>query len=277
MKSNDDVMTDFGAAFNAGAASKIETLNINGIEHVQVPPGCKLESMEKLMPAPQRIRACPAFFDAEGFLDYTEEFAEPGTRIFVDAANFQFFTIFDAHAPGQPAWGEHAATLALNISSEWDRFKRMNGEKLSPMELAEFIEENLTYFEGPITGAELLTMAQNLKVSLKGNLHVEHSTQAGLRHLQIKDDSTVSGQSGEKELSFPDKVKLKLRVFDQNKAYEVEVFLRYRANKDAVTFWFTIPDIAGIQEAAFDRVVDEVRERSRLKTLRGRYKNPSKF
>lgn len=267
--------SDFLDAYVAGKATEVVTATIEGVEHVLVPPGSTLMSMDHLMDAPIRIKASPEFYDVDGFLDYTGEFAAADvTRIFVDQADWRFFTVFDSHAPGAPAWGDHCASLQLKKSPEWQRFLKVDGKKFTPMDLAEFIEENLEYFHGPVTGAELLTMAQNLKVQLKGDLQVEHTTQAGLRHLQIKDDSVLAGRVAEKELAFPEKVTLSLRVFDQHSAYEVSVFLRYRASKDSVTFWFKIPDPDGIEEEAFDKVVEEIRDKSGLKTLKGRYQGP---
>lgn len=266
--------TDFRSAYEAGAATAIVSERLEGVLHVQVPAGAGLVSLETLLPAPRRIKASPEFYDVDGFLDYTKEFAAAGTRVFVDAAKRQLFTVFDAHAPDRPAWGDHCASLRLKCSAEWERICAVSDKRFDPMGLAEFIEENLEYFQGPIAGADLLTMAQNLKVTLKGDLDVQHSTQSGLRHLTIKDDSVVAGRVAEKELSFPEKVDLKLRVYEGHAAYAVSVFLRYRVKKDGVLFWFSIPDRAGIEEASMDNVIDDIRAQSGLKVLKGRYQGP---
>jgi len=266
--------TEFEAAFSAGAATEIVSVNIEGIPHVLVPPGSSLESMGRLMDAPKRIKASPEFYDVNGFIDYAEEFQQEGTRIFVNQDRWQFFTVFDFHAKGAPAWGDHSASLCLKQSPEWKRFIAIDGVKMDPTTLAEFLEENIEYIAGPIAGADLLSMSQNLKVALKGNLEIEQTLQAGMRHLQIKDDSVLSGKSGEKEMSFPEKVDLNLRIFDNHSAYSIKVFLRYRGVKEGIVFWFKIPDPQGIEERAFDAVIDEVREKSGLKTLKGRFEGP---
>ena len=267
-------VTDFCAAYEAGAATAIVSQRLEGVLHVQVPAGAELVSLETLLPAPRRIKASPEFHDLDGFLDYTQEFAAAGTRVFVDAEANRLFTVFDAHAPDRPAWGDHCASLRLKCSPEWERFCAVSGQGFNPMKLAEFIEENLEYFQGPIAGADLLTMAQNLKVTLKGDLDVQHSTQSGLRHLQIKDDNVLSGRVAEKELSFPERIDLKLRVYEGHTAYAVRVFLRYRVKKDNVEFWFSIPDRAGIEEAALDNIIDDIKTQSGLKVLKGRYQGP---
>lgn len=262
--------TDFCAAYEAGAATTIVSQRLEGVLHVQVPAGAELVSLEKLLHTPTRIKASPEFHDMVGFLDYTREFAAAGTRVFVDTEANRLFTVFDAHAPDRPAWGDHCASLRLKCSSEWERFCTVSGDRFDPMGLAEFIKENLEYFQGPIAGTDLLTMAQNLK----GNLDVQHSTQSGLRHLQIKDDSVLAGRVAEKELSFPEQVDLKLRVYEGHTAYAVRVFLRYRAKKDGVQFWFSIPDRAGVEESALDKIIDDIKTQSGLKVLKGRYQGP---
>lgn len=263
--------TEYDSAYAQGAANTIQQKKIEGVPHVLIPPGSTLKSMAGLMDAPQRISASPTFFDTEGFIDYTAEFKIAGTRIFVDPEQRVFFTIFDAHAPGAPAWCEHSCSLMFSFSSEWMKLCTTDGKKMDPTTLSEFLEENVAYIEGPVKGADLLTMAQNLKVQLKGDLQVEHSTQSGLKKLLIKDDSTLRGSTGEKDLTFPEQVVFKMRIFDGGATYEVPVFLRYRAVKEGVTFWFKIPDRSAIEEAAFDIIIQDVKVKSGLKTLKGTY------
>ena len=52
---------DFQAAFDAGTHQQIVLQEIHGIPHVLVPPGSDLKALERLLPAPQRIVAHPAF------------------------------------------------------------------------------------------------------------------------------------------------------------------------------------------------------------------------
>ena len=97
--------TEFKDAHTLGASTKVVTVDIGGVTHVQVPPESSLQSMEKLMPAPIRIRAHPSFTDINGFAEYVEEFKADGSRIFVDDTRLSFVTVFDCHAKDSPAWG----------------------------------------------------------------------------------------------------------------------------------------------------------------------------
>ncbi len=266
--------TEYNAAFDHGRQAQFVTQLVEGVTHILVPGDCNLQSMEKLLPAPRRIVANPEFYDVDGFADYAKEFKSDGTRIFVDQEQRRFFTIFDFHAPGQPAWGDHSASLAVKLSPEWERWKKIDGKQLEPQELAEWLEDNLEYVMGPVGGSELLDMAQNLKVTLKGNLQIDQTLQAGLRTLQIKDESTLAGKSGGKDLSFPERVDLALRIYDHGDTYPIKVYLRYRTATDSVVFFFKIPDPERLEEQAFDLIVSKVREATELKTLKGKFSGP---
>lgn len=253
------------------SADRLLIEEIEGIKHVLVPDDCSLKSMAELMPAPQRIKASPSFADVGGFKAYVDEFKVEGSRIFVDEKALSFTTIFDAHAPGKPAWEDHSAKFKLEHAHEWNRFKGFDGKVMSNTEFAEFIEENVSYITGPIIGAELLTMAQNIKTELKGDLIVNDTLQSGMRHLVIKDDSVMTGKSGEKEMEFPEVLQLALRIFKNHTAYSISVYLRYRVTKDYVKFFIKIPDVKKIEEEAFNAVIEDVANATGLPTLKGSY------
>ncbi len=266
--------TEYESAFAHGRQTTFVATEIEGIPHAQIPHDCALESFAHLLPSPTRIKANPEFYDVAGFADYANEFKAEGTRIFVNQNDRRFFTVFDFHAPGKPAWGDHSASLKMNLSPEWLRWKEIDGKPLSPTELAEWIEDNLEWIEGPITGAKLITMAQNLKVTLKGDLTIEQTLQAGLRHFSIRDDSVVKGVSGAKGFVFPEQVTLALRIFDNHETYPISVYLRYRTTAEKITFFFKIPDPQRLEEQAFDVVIQQVADATKLKTLKGRYEGP---
>lgn len=267
--------TDFDAAYEAGTHQDIVTELIHGVPHILVPAGADVKSAEKLLPAPTRIKASPEFHSIDGFVDYTGEFKQGGSRVFVDRWGLRFFTVFDSHAPGAPAWGDHCASLTLRLAPEWKRVVGIDGVRMTPEELAEWLEENLAYVHGPLAGTKLLDMVQNLKVDLKGELSVQSTTQSGLRHLSIRDDHVLNGKSGDKSMSFPEKIELRLRIYENCDAYAVNAFLRYRIGKEGIVFWFKVVDIPGTEEEAFDVCVDDVRNRTGLTTLHGKYNGPS--
>lgn len=268
--------TEAQTIFEKGRQQGIVEKSFNGIMHVLVPNDCSLKSLETLMPAPVRIKAHPEFNDVAGFAEYVEEFKEKGSRIFVDEDNWLFCVVFDCHHKGKPAWGDHSASLKLTTSNEWRKFVSLDGKQMDNLTFAEFIEDHIAYIQNnEMSGADLLTMAQNLKVDIKGDLAIENTLHSGLRNLVIRDDHVMQGKCGDKLMSFPEKLKLTLRVFRGGKAYPIEVYVRYRAAKEGVKFWIKIPDPAGIQEEAFNITIQDVREVTKLPVLKGAYEGRS--
>lgn len=268
--------TEAQTIFEKGRQTAVVRETIGGIDHVLVPGDCRLESMERLMPAPQRIVASPEFHDVDGFSEYVDEFRQEGSRIFVDANDLRLSTVFDCHAPGKPAWGDHSSSLVFSYANEWKKFKSYDGRKMTNTDFAEFIEDHVAYIRNDkLSGADILTMAQNMKVQFKGVLEVESTLHAGLRNLTIRDDHTLKAQKGDKLIAFPEKLKLALRVFRGDTAFSIEVFVRYRAEKEGLVFWIKIPDAEAIQEAAFDAAVGRVREKTGLPVLMGTYSGKS--
>lgn len=265
--------TDFESAFQRGMEQVLALVNIAGIEHTLIPEGTKVQSFEKLMPTPQRIKAAHQFHDIASFGQYFKEFAEAGTRIFVDENKAEFVAVFDCDHPGSPAWGDHRISLKMDIASEWTKFKSFNNKKLDQHEFAEFLEDSVLYIVGPgeFTGARLLEMAQNINIDIKGQFACVETMAEGLKVLNIKDESTAHANVNGQTIKFPPQLELALRVFKGSKVYKFPVHLRHRARKEGLLFWITIPDIERVHEDAFANVIAQVAEACDRGVYRGSY------
>ena len=288
--------------------AKKQRLEIDGVEHFLIPPGSTLKSLEHLLPFPVRIRSCAKFHDLDGFADYAKEFSTSGSMVFVNEKERKFTIVFDADVPpddgfdeadappageaaspdspqpGRAGWGEHTAHLVFNLSHEWERFKKYDGQQMSAMQFAEFLEDNIDYISAtvtkgeesvPITGADLLSMAQQFKIRLKNGQNDVHETlKEGVRKIQIVDESETSGVKGDGvELPFPDQLCVNMRIFHNHTAYAINVWLRYRKDDGTLFFLIKIPDVAGIQEKAFEQLYSDVREKLGMRMAKGEYFN----
>lgn len=265
--------TDFGAAYLRGMEHTLDTVDIGGIEHTLVPKDCSVVSFEKLMPAPARIKAAHKFHDIESFARYFKEFAEDGTRIFVDESKSTFVAVFDCDHKGAPAWGDHSISLSMDIAHEWTRFTNANNQKMDQRVFAEFLEDSVDYIVGPneFTGARLLEMAQNINMDIKGNFACTETMAEGLKVLNIKDESTAHANINGQNIKFPAQLELALRVFRGSKAYKFNAHLRHRVRKEGLLFWYTIPDIEAVKENAFAHVIAQVQEACGKDVYRGSY------
>lgn len=265
--------TEFESAYALGMAAVLDTVDVGGVEHALIPEGAKVQSFERLMPAPIRIRASHQFHDISSFARYFKEFAEEGTRIFVDEAKAEFVAVFDCDHKGKPAWGEHRISLKLDVASEWRKFVSFNNKKLEQREFAEFLEDSVDYIVGPeeYTGARLLEMASNISIDIKGQFSCQDTMAEGLKQLVIKDESTATANVNGKVLKFPPQMQLALRVFRGSKTYNFPVHLRHRVRKEGLLFWITIPDVERVVEQAFDAVITELKDACEREVFRGSY------
>lgn len=265
--------TEVEAAFQLGMEKALDTVAIAGIEHALIPEGAKIHSFEKLMRAPARIKAAHAFHDISSFGRYFKDFAEEGTRIFVDENKAEFTAVFDCDHKGAPAWGDHRIGLKMDVAPEWTKFKGKNNVKMDQHEFAEFLEDSVNYIVGPgeFTGARLLEMANNINIDIKGQFACVETMAEGLKVLTIKDDSTAHANVNGQTIKFPPQLELALRVFRGSKAYKFPVHLRHRARKEGLLFWITIPDIERVHEDAFTTVIEQVQEACGREVYRGTY------
>ena len=263
--------SNFKDAHDLGALTKIIDKDFQGIPHVLVPQGADFKSLEKLLPAPKRIKSRSEFSDLESFDSYIQVFKETDSVIYLDEDERKYKTVFDHHAKDKPTWGDHSASLKLHLSNEWQRFKEADGETMNPKAFSEFIEDNIKYLSAEdMDAADILTLSQNFKITVKGDIEVNETLHAGLKKLVITDDSTVkaAGNPG-KELTIPEQLNVKMRFFRNGSTYSTQVYLRYRIENSRLYFFIKIPDPEFIEEEALNEYSKEVGTKTGLKVLKG--------
>ena len=268
--------TEVQSAYELGMSRSLDIVEIDGVKHALIPQGATVQSYEHLLPAPTRIKASPMLTDVASFKAYIDDFKDEDSRIFIDETNKRFFTIFDCHGKGRPAWGDHSASYQVQYSREWERFKSQDGKVMDNLQFADFIEDNIAYITAPVTGLDLLAMSQSIKVKFKGDIEIDETLHAGIKKLLIQDESVARGMdSTKKEVVFPEQITLAIRIYHNDHAYNVNAFLRYRKAEKGLVFWIKIPDPKAVEEQAFDNIIDQVANETGLPTLKGSYQGVS--
>lgn len=264
-------MNDFQSAFEAGASQRIVNGAVAGVEHALVPNSAKLVSMEHLMERPLRTKGVAVLSDIVSFVEYTNKFKGPDTALYANQQATEIVAIFNHHSKDVPAWCDNTAVLKLTASPEWERFLKLSERKMTHVEFAEFIEDNIDYVSAKsLSAADLLSMAQNFRVKRKGSVECDEKLHNGLKKLIYIDDSEVKGmKDNSREVSFPPELEFKMRFFKGCGTYNIKAFLRYRVEDAGVKFFFKIPDPQGMVESAMQAVVDEVAKQIKLQILNG--------
>ena len=243
---------DVPAALAAGLALA-EIRDIHGMPAAIVPPGCKVETFERLLKAPLRIQRHIQIATAISFIDYWQKFASDVSVIFANLEGNTFQATFDYHNKDAPAHCDHTATLKLKHSKEWQTWLAANEKQFKQTDFAEFIEQNLPDIHEPI-GAELLEVVRTLKANKK--LAFKSGVTLSNGQVQFEYNETIDGQAGPKgELRIPEQFVLGLRVFHGEEPYRVTALLRWRIQDGgALTFFFSILRPERIIEDAFETV-----------------------
>lgn len=239
-------------------AASLETKVINEVPHLVVPNEYTLHNLEKLLPAPTRIRQSVPLGDAISFITYWQKFATDRSVIFASEAHRNFKAIFDYHLDDDaPGWGDHTAALTLTNSDEWKRWTSKNGQPMKQRDFAEFIEDNIKDVVEP-TGAELLEVAKTLTVNKKLNFRSSQELSNG--QVQLTYNEEMKGEAGATgQLTIPTSITIGLRVFKGLDAYSVKARFRYRISDEGVlTFSYHLDNVDKILEDAFDSVMKQI-------------------
>lgn len=218
----------------------------------------RVDSLERWLPAPTRIRESITLTEVRSFIDYWQAFANDSSVIFADIENKRFRAVFDYHTPAAPAWGEHSATLLCRLSTEWKAWSEKNQKPFDQAGFAEFIEMNALDIVSP-DSAEMVQIALTLQA--KTNIEFKSGIRLQNGQVQLGYQETINGTAGENgQLQIPEKFELGIRVFQGGEKYKVEAFLRYRIRDGKLTFFYQLIRPERILEDAFELVKKQIAE-----------------
>lgn len=255
-------MMDTEAIVQAGQLIGEPKLIPSEPSYAVVPEGAALESLERFGAAPARMRGKIVAHDVETFTTYFNDFAGAESRIFADLKAVTIVGVLDYHDPkrDQPAgWREHAITYVAPKSPEWLVWTGHSGKKMSQVDFATFIEDNLPDIVEP-AGAEVLEIARTLEARKK----VEFASSVRLADgsFQLTYNETVSEVKSKGSITVPDHFTLGIPVFLNDEPYRVNARLRFRIEEGRLSFWYDLHRPEKIVEDAFTRVIGAVAEQT---------------
>ena len=204
--------------------------------YATVPPGYKIEDMERLLPGPTRKRATVSMTTADSFIAYTKKHGSLDecviyANISAEKSLCIFHGIINDNSADAAKWRDHRCTFAPALSVEWTRWTLNNSAQMTQAAFATWLEDNLgdiANVVGMPTGAQMLTMAlafeANAEKKLKSRINLQSG---GVRFEYVEDETKDTRTSMEVFQRFT----LGLPVFDgSSDAYPVEARLKYRDN-----------------------------------------------
>jgi uncharacterized protein YfdQ (DUF2303 family) len=255
------------------------TFTDRGIPYVLRPGDAKVEDLERLLPAPTRIKGGATLHNPESFVAYVAAFSEPGTVIFYNRDTKTFHAALDYHIPNSPykamsekalpgesipSWSSHSASLTLRETPEWKAWVANSGRKFTQVEFGRFIEEHVADIPD---GYALEAIAINLQVKKS----VEFSSGQRLNNgtVQFAFSEDVSGTSCQGTMEIPLTFALVVRPFEGGETQSVLCRFCYRLQDRTLSLWYELVQVDRVIAAATDQISDFIKNGTRVPVLAG--------
>ncbi len=254
-------------AFNLGQVSKeIKVINLSDRNReglmALVPHGMTLTDLKDFLPElPERKDGTVALYDAGSFCGYVNEHKRPETRIFAQILKvpYLFSAVFNHHVPGADGaagWGDHKATLELRLSEQFNVWRGIDGKMLGQVGFAEFLKDNrMDIFEPD--NASILELVMELEATVDSRCTGKVPTNSGMA-LGFTENVNTTGAGG-KKVDVPDRITLKMPVFEGMDAVEIVVDFKFRVHDGNLAF--------GIKMIGADRMIREAVKAAQLRIM----------
>lgn len=229
-------------------------LNVGVNPYLILQDGYVHHDMENSLPAPTRKRGKIALDDANSFCSYLNKHGDEEHTVIYCMANygkgeFAMTGVLNDHGDDQPAWRDHTCDFKPKLTEEWARWFTNSGKRMSQLDFAAFIEENMRDItsaqvdESPNsktpTGSAMLEMA----LSLEANNEVKFKSAARLTDGGVS--LTFINQADEgtaKQMAIFERFSLGIAPFFNGDPYRLDARLRYRLDTNAgkLTFWYEL-------------------------------------
>lgn len=253
------------AGKTVGEPKRVEQHN----EFAVVAAGDRVESLERFMPTPARIRSRFDADDVTSFVAYFNNWNDSETAvIFANQKSTTLHAVLDYHDV-DPSWCTHTVNYVAPLSIEWQTWAAMDGKGMPQVDFAHFIENNVKDIHRP-TGADMLEMARNFQAKKDVNFSSAIRLQSGAQQLTFHE--TVAGTSAKGTFAVPEEFFLGVPVFVNGEPYEVCAKLRYRISDNGkLTLWYNLHRPELILRSAFSAIVERVEAETETNVLYGRH------
>ncbi len=248
---------DLGGIYAAPQADgSIKVLDLATPEHL-----ARLDLVAKRNDeAPARKTGTAQLTEAHSFGLYVNDHQQTGTTtLWGDRKAGRIQAVFNGHqasADGTAGWGDHRATLSLQLTPEWQAWNRASGQMLDQEAFAEFLEEHVGDVREP-DGAELLEVATSIQASIGATMKSAIRLDSG--QVQVAYEETIEARAGKAgALTIPTRVVLALTPYEGGEPYKVEARFRYRLANGALKLGVVLDRPDDVLKAAFADVATAV-------------------
>lgn len=207
---------------------------------------------EKLQEVPRRNTGVVTVANVDSFLRFTERELLPETTVsFADLNGKTFRVIFNYSAGGdKPGWADRQVLLELKKTAEWMRWDSMNRRRMSQMDLADFIEENLDTISSP-PAADLIEMIGALRVKRHAQFDSVIDQNTGMQSIAFSEET--KGETINGNIEFHGKFQIGVAPFHGSEKYGIDCNLRFSIDSErSLRIFFSMINIEAVLEDAFN-------------------------
>lgn len=258
---DESVIRQIGALTIAATAVQ----HIGSSAHLVLPPEYRhvdvTALIEKAGPAPHRKQGTVHLGDAQSFIGYVRDQADPlSCYIYADPDARTLTAVLnenssaDGHAAG---WRDFRAVCKAELSREFEGWMRNNKKVMEQEDFAIFLEDNIADIVEP-SGETMMAVA----LSLEAKTEVSFSSARRLDNgqVQLAYSENIEARAGQGAIDIPRDFAIGVRLFKNGEAYKVKARLKYRLASGKVKFWYELDRPENVIEDAFDGYIKQARE-----------------
>lgn len=215
----------------------------------------------------------------ESFSTAITDHRDDRTKVFADNEKSEIIAVFDFLTTGglvpnmgngdldgrDRGWGQLRAEIKFSESRKLKEWKRTL-EWMSQADFANFIEDHLEDVLTP-SGQELLSIATDLEASSTGGFKGKVNLDNGSVRLSYQDEVETT-------VEIPRNLTLGIPLFEHGDRYKLGARLRFVIQGGSVKFRLLFTNLQDAKEQEFERIVQEIEEKTSQPIYRGRLALP---
>ena len=230
-----------------------------------------MEDAKASKPGPINPAGTLTLLTPESFGKSLTDYRDSRTQVFADSEKSEITAVFDAVQSGdgfydrKAGWGQLRAVIGFAESRKLKEWKRTL-EWMSQADFANFIEDHLEDVLTP-SGQELLSIATDLEASSTGGFKGKVNLDNGSVRLSYQDEVETT-------VEIPRNLTLGIPLFEHGDRYKLGARLRFVIQGGSVKFRLLFTNLQDAKEQEFERIVQEIEEKTSQPIYRGRLALP---
>jgi len=251
------VTTESLELIRAGAALTQPHL-VDGHAYAVLPAGYAIHDLEYLQEQPSRQKGTIHAHESDSFIRLVQRYQSEAAIVYADLGRGVITAVLNDTTENGVDAGHRDWRISYvpPVSDAWKRWTAANGKRMSQVQFAEFIEQNLINIYEP-SSADVLELATSLSVDSTVKWSSATRLQSGNRQLQYVEESTArGGKTG--VLTVPSHFVLGMPVYQGSDAIVIKALFRYRLTNGELIMWIDLEQTEEAVQVAFSELVTTI-------------------